>query len=110
MMRVGVSGGQSSGRLWPSLCHNLMMTGSQQLTMGSTRGYRSGWRIPLLWVEVRNRNKISRQMATPRITIEINWGQQLHASPTTLINGHQQLHALWAQLHKPKRIEKPLDH
>uniref|UniRef100_A0A915JM39 Uncharacterized protein n=1 Tax=Romanomermis culicivorax TaxID=13658 RepID=A0A915JM39_ROMCU len=34
MTRVVVCGGQSSSRLWPSSCHNLMMMGSRRLTMG----------------------------------------------------------------------------
>uniref|UniRef100_A0A915JK72 Uncharacterized protein n=1 Tax=Romanomermis culicivorax TaxID=13658 RepID=A0A915JK72_ROMCU len=34
-LRVVVCGGQSSGWLWHSSCHNLTMTGSWRLTMGS---------------------------------------------------------------------------
>uniref|UniRef100_A0A915IP80 Uncharacterized protein n=1 Tax=Romanomermis culicivorax TaxID=13658 RepID=A0A915IP80_ROMCU len=38
MTRVGVCSGQSSGRLWGSICHNLMITGSWRLTMGPSMG------------------------------------------------------------------------
>uniref|UniRef100_A0A915JLW7 Uncharacterized protein n=1 Tax=Romanomermis culicivorax TaxID=13658 RepID=A0A915JLW7_ROMCU len=36
MTRVGVCGSQSSGQLWCSICHNLTMTYSRRLTMGSS--------------------------------------------------------------------------
>uniref|UniRef100_A0A915K266 Uncharacterized protein n=1 Tax=Romanomermis culicivorax TaxID=13658 RepID=A0A915K266_ROMCU len=42
MTRVVVCGGQSSGRLWRSSCHNLTMTGLQRLTMGSGGGVEPG--------------------------------------------------------------------
>uniref|UniRef100_A0A915J7N8 Uncharacterized protein n=1 Tax=Romanomermis culicivorax TaxID=13658 RepID=A0A915J7N8_ROMCU len=55
-------------------------------------------------------SQISQQMATPSITIWINWHQQLRASTTTLINCPPQLHASLTQLHEPEQAEKPLDH
>uniref|UniRef100_A0A915JTR3 Uncharacterized protein n=1 Tax=Romanomermis culicivorax TaxID=13658 RepID=A0A915JTR3_ROMCU len=61
MTRVVVCGGQSNGWLWGSSCHNLMMTGSRRLTMGSGAGYRGGWKIQLLRVEARNRNEIVKE-------------------------------------------------